>query len=508
MDFSEVIEQLKILNGHTERMSAGQLDIIKSNKDLIERIDQLAGTVDKGIETDVMLANDAARRERLQGLKGGDTEAAKRNQADRRAEDGLLTTLVTGITAAAATFYGALAGIALAGTRFTDALEGAEQRTVELVRGTIGFFGTVALMTKTMRAFTGVAAAVVAAPLTAIELTSRMFTKGGVIAIAINGFGTRIANFFSGLATRFTRLPGVARIGSFLNGFGKVFMSIFRMVRGILGAIIPFAGIFGRIAGVILRTVGRFSGILTIVMIAVDALRGGFRAWQETGTILGAIRGALHGVVQGFAQMFADIGVFLGWLTESVVNLLPFFSSEAAAGAGNAVRGFFDTLSNWVSGIGGFFADLTSDVLNLVINPADQIQQWADDITGFVGRLGDMFSDGFDYVINAAAGTLAGWIRGFAESLPSWAPGRGSLIAAANGLEAMAGAGMVSTAVSPGTPTSRSADNIDMRPTERAQILAVNAPTVNQTNVSTANQSNTVVSNLPDARDRRWAAIR
>ena len=508
MDFSEVIEQLRILNGHTERMSAGQIDIIKSNKDLIERIDSLAGTVGKGIKTDVMLANDAARRERLQGLKGGDSDAAKKNQAERRAEDGLLTTLVTGITAAAATFYGALAGIALAGTRFTNALEDAEARTVELVRGTIGFFSTVALMTKTMRAFTGISAAVVAALITAFELTSRIFTKGGVIAIAINGFGTRIANFFSGLATSFVRLPGVARAGSILNGIGKVFMSIFRMIIGVGRAIVPFFGIITRVFGVIVSTIGRFSGILTIVMIAVDALRGAFRGFQETGTIIGAIRGALHGVVQGFAQMFADIGVFLGWLTESVVGLLPFFSSEAAAGAGNAVRGFFDTLSNWVSGIGGFFADLTSDVLNLVINPADQIQQWADDITGFVDRLGSMFSDGFDSLINAAGSAVAGMLRAVAESLPSWTPGRGSLIAAANGLEALAGAGMVSTAVLPGAPTSRSADNIDMRPTERAQFAAFYAPTVNQTNVSTANQSNMVMSNLPDARDRRWAAIR
>ena len=63
MDFSEVIEQLKILNGHTERMSAGQLDLIQINQELIERIDALTGTVGDGIDTDIMLAKDAARRE-------------------------------------------------------------------------------------------------------------------------------------------------------------------------------------------------------------------------------------------------------------------------------------------------------------------------------------------------------------------------------------------------------------------------------------------------------------
>lgn len=507
MDFSEVIEQLRILNGHTERMSAGQIDLIQINRDLIDRIDILTGTVGDGIDTDIMLAKDAARRERLQGLKGGDSDAAKRNQAERRAEDGLLTTLVTGITAAAATFYGALAGIALAGTRFTNALEDAEARTVELVRGTIGFFSTVALMTKTMRAFTGIAAAVVAAPITAFELTSRMFGKGGAISNAINAFGARIANFFSGLATRFVRLPGVAKARSFLNGLGRVLMSTFRIVRGVLGAIVPFAGIIGRVFGVIVRTIGRFSGILTIVMIAVDALRGAFRGFQETGTIIGAIRGALDGVVQGFAQMFADIGVFLGWLTESVVGLLPFFSSEAAAGAGNAVRGFFDTLSNWVSGIGGFFADLTAGILGILFNPVDTISQAAEAVTSIMDGIGTMFSNVWTQISDTMADGLAQMVRQIANNLPNWVPGKQSLLNFADGISPTATT-TAQSAVAPGAPTSRSADNIDMRPTERAQFAAFYAPTVNQTNVSTANQSNMVMSNLPDARDRRWAAIR
>lgn len=509
MDFSEVIDQLSILNGHAEALTRGQLDIIQINADLIDRIDALTGTVSDGIDNDTKIARENARRERLAGLKAQDSEVVRQNERIRREEDGLLTTLVTGITAAAATFYGALAGIALAGTRFSDALDGASERTVSLVRGTIGFFNTIALMSKTMRAFTALAAAVVVAPITIVELISRMFTRGGVISNAVASFASAFSNFFKMLGTNFVRIPGVRRIGSIMHGLGRVIFGVIRAVLRIAGAIVPFGGILGRLMGVFARTVGRFSGILTIVMIAIDALRGGFRAWEETGSIVETIRGALYGVVNGFAQMFRDIGVFMGWLTESVVNLLPFFSSEQAAAAGDAVSGVFDTIGNWVQRLGNFFSDITTSIAGIILNPADVISSVGDFASHMIDSVTGYAESMIGSVVQTITGFMSGMIRAVANRLPDWTPGRNSLLGVADSIDSMASVTtMPSTSIGPTAPTARPADGIDMRPTERAQILAVNAPTVNQTNVSTANQSNTVVSNLPSARDTRWHAIR
>lgn len=510
MNFEDVIEELRILNGHTERMSAGQLDIIGITQDLIDRIDDLTNTVSDGITNDIELARNAAKTDRLNALKGAEIQPAQSSR-EQEAMDGLLTSLVTGIAAGAAVFYGAIAGIALAGTRFSDALTGARESTIELVAGVRGFFGTVAMMTKQFRAFSmigGILATLpVSIPIILGDWVSRLFRRGGIVTDTISGIMKGIADFFRMLGRNILRIPGARSILASLRGAFRVITGFIGMLGRIVGFVLPFGNALSRVLGVLLRTVGRFSGVLTVVMIAVDAVRGAIDGWAETGTLMGALRGSLMGVVEGFANLFRDMGVFLDWLVTGVVNLIPFFSSEQATAAGDAVRSLFTTLGDWTMRIGQYFADITTALANFALNPTDIITE----LSAFVARTSssviEYVGSVIDGIVQAITGFLAGMIRGIANRLPDWAPGKGSLLNMANDVEYGVG-GPPPTQIAPSTPTARPAEGIDMRPTERAQIVAINAPTVNQTNVQTNNRQNTVVSAPPAVRDGRWAVIR
>lgn len=527
MDFSEVIEQLRILNGYAEEISRGQIDLIQITVDLVERIDALTGTVADGISTDIQIARDEAKRERLNALKDSAPPAAAQRR-EQRQMDGLLTSLVTGIATTGALIYGAIAGIALAGTRFTSALDGARESTIELVSGVRGMFGTLAMLTKQFRAFAMLSAIVatlpVSVPLILTDWVSRLFKRGGVVTQAINGFLNGIARLFSSVGSNIMRIPGARRLGSFLHGIGRVFMAIMRFIGGVAGFVIPFGGVLMRITGVLFRTAGRFSGILTIVMVLVDAIRGAFRGWQETGTIIGAVRGALLGVVEGFSNLFRDMGVFLDWLVTGVVNLIPFFNSSQATAAGDAVRAVFDALADWTTRIGEFFTDITIALGRYFLNPSSVIE----DMLAFVDNMNDSvisyMGTVIDNVVQSITGFLSNMVRAVANRLPDWAPGKNSLLAMATSIDAMASpttspsnstptsstpsTSQSTPTVTPTSPTAHQASNIGMRPAHRAQMVAINAPTVNQTNVQTNNRQSTVVSAPPAVRDNRWATIR
>lgn len=526
MDFSEVIEELKLINIDTKALSKGQIDLIQLTEETNNRLDTLNKSLGSMIQDD----REDEQRARADLLKAGKNESRPDNTPESRATFGLLGDAILGIGALGVAAFAAATSLTRVWPDISDTFDELETNIDTFLGGLVGFaqglrynFG--------LGFIPNVIKMIGSAIMTGIRsVVSGIRTAFGSVSKLV--IGARATNL---IASILNWLRPVTRAFNIVRDIG---LAVYRGFR-------PFIRIFTGILG----TIGRFFPMLRGFVILFETLGGAFAAWRDGGDIIDIFRGGLEGFLGSFVTLWSDLGNLVANVAEWVMTSFLGFSEEDASRVGDSIRGVVDGVSNVVNTLISLFGDIVESTFrffgDLIEDPSGTISDLLDNlmsgiVDGFVGY--------FNFTLSLWRSLIADGVRLLAGLVPDWLPGsdriRSGLEGFANGISERTTQDIFSDGVSnvmdladamwdgrildqmeraeadedlrrraerrqaEAETTARSSENIDMRPSERAQIVAINAPTVNQTNVQTNNRQNTVVSAPPAVRDSRYVTVR
>lgn len=389
MELKHVVEELRQLNKRGESDSGVLDDIRHYSAKTVNSLDSLVDAISGQIKADMKFNRDEALRRRQEAIKAGRKGGGSKSKGE---EDGLLASLIGFGIALQTNLFAVGAALLFAANKYATQFDDVMTETqliIERIRETIVFLGA-ALGTPVLKH-------VARLP---FRIVSAVF-NGIIAAIRSNKFHSAIIDAIKGNFTKIKRMPVFNMFNRFVSSVSKVAQWIVK-----LGRFLPGFNILTRIGGLLLKTIGRAFPIFNVILIALDGIMGGFRAWQEGGDWLDIVLGAIQGVVDGFINLFRDIGSFFGWITEKILIFMG-VNEETAARVREVINNVFNSIANVVEGVTLFFRGIQQDIyrwIGRLINSPNEV------INNALGRIGDVLGD----TLNAVGSFMLRAIKAFA----------------------------------------------------------------------------------------------
>lgn len=213
-----------------------------------------------------------------------------------------------------------------------------------------------------------------------------------------------IGKFFDGL------LSGTGKIARAIGDL-PVLKSILKFVSTVLFPLKDLVIRFGKV-------LGRFSVVFTVVIGLYDAFVGARDAFKAGKGKIGILFGAIRGFVNGFISIVGDIGTFLGWITNHILQWAG-VSKQTSERIQSFIVGIFDKIEFTLSSIINFFLDINQWIFTKIDNF----------VTG-KESLSEIFQQGLTGIIdfvNSVPKIVAGFFSSLVERFSSFIPASLSL---------------------------------------------------------------------------------
>lgn len=546
MNFQAVIDELRFLNGTALRTADQTEVLVETSNDMIKHLEDLVDAMRDGIDQQRDTTRQAIMSNREAKLRN-----RKEEEADRNRNDDFLAGLLGIVATVTGSLYALAFGVAIAWGRVRgtfDDMEESFQTLISRIVAVVAILNPMVLIKGFRMAFSIFAAL----PMQIINGIIKLFASMPVIRNIRQGFHrmtlqamNRVSQSISGVFRSIFNSSFVTSVrnamkpvtdtlkfvGKVVGMLGSFFAGPVRGATSALVSIargaIRFFSPIGRIIGVMLRTVARISGVFTIVMVAVDALAGAYRAFASGGDMVDIFRGAVEGAINGFVNIFRDIAGLLTDLIGWIAGRL--FGEEVGNRVQEALSNFFGNLFSVIDTMVQIFGDITEWLMRLPLdiwdffvqlfdNPAIAARNLFDNTVEAIGNL-------FNYMVMVIRATIGDSIRSLGNLIGNfpgadalrdrinrfadWVGGDYSVLDGTLLRELQGREDERNTRTSSGPRslfTAGRAEDVETPPMTQASVAVNYSPSVSNTNVNAADMRATINTLPPMARNGNYAS--